>query len=199
MSTDEREDSNHEDTPAPSEDAPQVEDAYAPDESTAEEVLEDEPELLDPALRSLEAEPTEADVPDESAAPSPPHVTADTPEKDDAGDTDAIADEPEGSAESVTTVPADLDDEVSPRRVAVELKRVEVEVRELLEGLDGRRKRKLTGTRRWRELEEDILSWHYSGRFDEETLGRLRRLIARRHYLFRRLQFLAGTRPVWNT
>jgi hypothetical protein len=199
MSTDEREDSDRQDTPAPSEDTPQVEDAYAPDESAAAEVLEDEPELLDPALRSLEAEPTEADLPDESAAPSPPHVTADAPEKDDAGDTDAIADEPEGSAESVATVPADLDDEVSPRRVAVELKRVEVEVRELLEGLDGRRKRKLTGTRRWRELEEDILSWHYSGRFDEETLARLRRLIARRHYLFRRLRFLAGTRPVWNT
>ena len=69
----------------------------------------------------------------------------------------------------------------------------------MLEGRDSRRKRKLGGTRRWMELEEDIIQWYYAGRFDEPTLQRLRELVSKRHYLFRRLRFIAGTRPTWNT
>ncbi len=83
--------------------------------------------------------------------------------------------------------------------VIVELKSVEAEVRRLVEERDPKRKRKLSGTHRWHELEEDIIGWRFSGRFDETTLRRVQELIARRHYLFRHLHFLAGTRPVWNS
>ena len=83
--------------------------------------------------------------------------------------------------------------------MALELKRIESEVRELLGERDSRRKRKLSGSRRWRELEEDILGWRFTGRFNEAALARLHRLIVRRDYLFRRLRYLAGTRPTWNT
>ena len=68
------------------------------------------------------------------------------------------------------------------------------------EGLnrDIKRKRKLSGTRRWLDLEEDVIAWRYAGRFDEDTLRRLQELIYRRHYLFRRLRYLTAARPVEN-
>ena len=104
---------------------------------------------------------------------------------------------------ATTTVHAeqagDWENELSAHRVAVELRRIESELRALLEERDPKRKRKLSGTSRWHELEDDILSWQFSGRFDDETLRRLRELIGRRHYLFHRLRFLASTRPTWNT
>ncbi len=90
-------------------------------------------------------------------------------------------------------------EEVSAQRVYLELKRVEDEVRALLELKDPVRKRKLGGTQRWRDLEDDILNWRFGGRFDEDTLAAARELIARRQHLFERLHFLAGTRPTWNT
>ncbi|MFH1107923.1 MAG: hypothetical protein V1790_01810 [Planctomycetota bacterium] len=93
----------------------------------------------------------------------------------------------------------DWANELSPHRVAVELRRIESEVRALLEERDPKRKRKLSGTSRWQELEEDIVSWRFSGRFNEDTLRRAQELIARRHHLFNRLRFLASTRPTWNS
>ena len=89
--------------------------------------------------------------------------------------------------------------ELSTQRVAIERRRVEGQVRKLLEERDPKRKRKLAGTHRWHELEEDILSWRFSGRFDETVLQRLSELIARRHFLSRHLKFLASTRPTWNS
>ncbi len=79
------------------------------------------------------------------------------------------------------------------------LKRIETEVRGLLEGVDGKRKRKLSGSRRWRELEEDLLSWQHTSRIDAPAHKRMLELVARRDYLFRRLVFLSRTRQVWNS
>jgi hypothetical protein len=93
----------------------------------------------------------------------------------------------------------DTNTETSSHSIMVELKRIEDEVRRILEIKDPKRKRKLTGTRRWLELEEDLVAWRFSERMDEASIARLRQLVARRHSLFGRLRFLAGTRPTWNT
>ncbi len=181
---------------ARSDDAPLIEDGYTLEPSGEQEVAEDDPDLLDPSTRSLEA----AQVDAEDDVAEPPSAAAEAIETDDAGDADGILDEP-----VVAEVPAEpladarLGHEVVAHRIAVQLKRVEVEVRKLLEGRDSKRKRKLSGTRRWHELEEDIIAWRYSGRFDEALLIKLTALVARRHYLFRSLRFATGTRPRWNT
>ncbi|UCC30511.1 MAG: hypothetical protein JSU86_20220 [Phycisphaerales bacterium] len=175
-------------------DLPAIEDAYSPDESPEQVVDEDDLQLLDPAIRALEGDDADevlATPSTEAAAPA---------DSNDTSDTDAIVAEPEAPAETTETPkPPNWACEVSAHKIVVELKRVEAEVRKLLEGRDPKRKRKLGGTRRWLELEEDILSWRYGGRIDEDTLRRLQDLITRRHHLFRRLRFLAGTRPTWNT
>ena len=88
---------------------------------------------------------------------------------------------------------------MSFHKIVVELNRVESEVRRLLDGRDTKRKRKLSGTRRWLELEEDIIGWRHSGKMDDSMIQQVQQLVARRHYLFRRLSFVAGTRPTWNT
>jgi hypothetical protein len=88
---------------------------------------------------------------------------------------------------------------MSAHRIAVELKRIEAEVRAIVADRDPKRKRRLAGTRRWQEFEDDVLSWRGAGRFDDAALDRLQQLIARRHYLFRHLTFVASTRPTWNT
>lgn len=199
MSPDDQEASDRQDMPPPSDDEPEVEDAYAPEESGDEPAFEEEPDLLDSASRLFEGEPAESDDSRELPAPASVRMAHDAQEKEDAGDTDSITDEPETAADLATATPPQWDKEVSARRVVIELKRVETEIRELLENRDSKRKRKLTGTRRWLELEEDIVSWRFTGRFDEETLARLRQLVTRRHYLFTRLRFLAGTRSTWNT
>jgi len=89
--------------------------------------------------------------------------------------------------------------EMSAHRIAVELKHVETRIRELLSDRDSRRKRKLAGTYRWHELEEDIIAWRAERRFDSDTLEELHRLTCRRHYLFNQLRFAASTRPTWNS
>ena len=121
--------------------------------------------------------------------------------EDTDGDAAQIVESPEPHGEHAPVDRALIDwaSECSPRTVAVELKRVEEHVRQLLEDRDSRRKRKLAGSRRWAELHEDILSWRHAGRMDEQVLRDLERLVSRRHYLFRRLSYLAGTRPTWNS
>ena len=88
---------------------------------------------------------------------------------------------------------------MSAHRIAVELKRVETRVRELLSDRDSRRKRKLAGTYRWYELAEDIVIWRANRRIDGTTLDELHRLVCRRHFLFTQLRFAASTRPTWNS
>lgn len=85
------------------------------------------------------------------------------------------------------------------RQVAVELRRVEMEIRELLENCDNKRKRKYEGTRRWLELMEDLVAMRYTGPADEATLARVSALVARRMYLFNMLNFIVATRHRWNT
>lgn len=183
----------------PSDEIPPVEDASEPDEPMPEVVPDDESEPPDPAARALEGAVSEADEEEESAArQKAARVTADSD-----SDTDAVTDGPEDStsqsSEAKPEQERDLEYEVSAHNVVVELKRVEQEVRQLLEDRDTRRKRKLSGTYRWRELEDDIRGWRSGGRFDETSLDRLCSLVNRRHYLFKRLRFLAATRPTWNS
>ena len=185
----------------PPEDTPAIEDAYEPAAGTGEPAPEDEPDLLGSEARRLEADSAEGDGAGEPDAGAQDGAVP-SPEGEMDGDDDAasIPDEPAASAgEGASHAASDWGRENSAHSVAVELKRIEIEVRELLEGRDVKRKRKLSGSRRWQELEDDIIRWRYSGRFDEETLARLRHLIARRDHLFTRLRFLAGTRPVWNS
>jgi len=94
---------------------------------------------------------------------------------------------------------ADWANELSVKRIAIELSHIEEEVRSSLAGRDPKRNRKLSGTRRWLELEEDIGALLYRGRIEESVLEKLRLLVSRRHHLFRRLKFLTGTRPTWNS
>lgn len=89
--------------------------------------------------------------------------------------------------------------EFSGHKIAIELARIEAEVRKILDERDPKRKRKLISTRRWQELEEDIIAMKYSGRMDEGTLRELTRLVMQRHFLFGHLRFVAATRPTWNT
>jgi hypothetical protein len=186
--------SNQSGSRPPSEDLPAIEDAYSPDESSEQVVDEDDLQLLGPAIRALEG-----DDADEVVA-TPAVEAAAAADSNDTSDTDAIVAEPEALAETAEAPkPLNWANEVSAHKIVVELKRVEAEVRKLLEGRDPKRKRKLGGTRRWLELEEDLLSWRYGGRVDEATVSQLQDLITRRHHLFQRLRFLAGTRPTWNT
>jgi len=188
----------------PGDDAPPIEDAYQADDaaSTAQEqwhpVEEDDPSLLGRSSRALESAEV-LGVGDSELS----NLSRLSPSAADAEVASDMAAGPTESAAATTVIHAeqtgDWEHELSAHRVAVELRRIESEVRELLEERDPKRKRKLSGTHRWNELEDDIISWRFSGRFDEETLRRLQELIGRRHYLFHRLRFLASTRPTWNT
>lgn len=89
--------------------------------------------------------------------------------------------------------------EFSGHQIAVELSRIESEVRKLLDERDPRRKRKITGTRRWQELEEDVIAMKFTGRIDENVLREITRLVSYRHFLFGQLRFVASTRSTWNT
>jgi hypothetical protein len=181
---------------APSNDLPAIEDAYAPDESGGQAVADDEPNLADMAIPVLESGLEEGGV--ESEAPNTEGPG--TEESDDTSDTGGVATEPETDTDaSGPAKPWTWEGEASAHKIVVELKRIEAEVRGLLETRDSKRKRKLGGTRRWMELTDDIIAWRYTGRMDEATLRHLEDLINRRHHLFRRLRFLAGTRPTWNS
>lgn len=178
-------------------DLPPIEDAYASDEDAEQPPEEDDSQLLDAAARALEAGSDEDIAAEESPPQTAASATAERDESSDTGDLDTneVARDDEVAAPKEANWAA----ESSAHRLIVELKRIEGEVRDLLADRDPKRKRKLAGTRRWLELEEDLIAWRYSDRFDVETLRRLNELVARRHHLFRRLRFLAATRPTWNT
>ena len=174
------------------EDIPEIEDSNAPNAADApieESVAEDDPELLDAATRTL-------DVVDdtEDGASSDGQVVSAASLADDSSDTDSIVDDAKPAVD-VKERAANWSHERSAHRIAIELKHVEAEVRRLLENNDSRRKRRLAGTRRWLELEEDIIAWRFSGRPDEDTLAQVSALIAKRHYLFKQLEFLTTDRP----
>ena len=186
------------------EEAPPIEDAFQADETafTAQEqwhpVEEDDPSLLDRGSRALEGAVVEGGG--DSVLEGLSTLSS------SGADAEIANDKAAGPTESTpaTTVvhleqTGDWENELSAHRVAVEIRRIESEVRAMIDERDPKRKRKLSGTHRWHELEDDLLSWRFSGRFEEETLRRLRELIGRRHYLFHRLRFLASTRPTWNT
>ena len=176
------------------EETPPLDDAT--DEPPVPEVTpEDDPEPLTRAARSF----------DEGAAtaePSLPHPVEDRLiHPDDTSDVGEFEDEgPELSEEEWRARSrARWDVEPEIQHISSELRAIEAEVRSLFEGRDPKRKRKFAGTRRWLELEEDVIALKYSGRFSEESLVTVQRLAVRRHYLYHRLRFLCSTRPTWNS
>ncbi len=195
MTAENQDNTEHSETSGPDNDLPLIEDASTVDEPV-EDVVEDDPESLDGAARAFESDAADDGEQEAPALEAEARVVS----RDDTSDTDAIADDekptPVGEAKPENQ---NWSDEVSAQKIAVELKHIETEVRQRLDGRDTRRKRKLGGSRRWRELEEDIIAWRFSGKIDDPTLKRLHELIGRRHFLFNRLSFLAGTRPTWNS
>lgn len=185
--------------PNETEQAPQIEDAYEPEKIADGAPEEDAPELLSGLSRVLQDQPEDTENVD-AAAIEASKAAALVAQRDDASDTEAISDgTDDGSDVQSLEMDADWESELSAHKVVVFLKRIETEVRSLLEGVDDKRKRKLSGSRRWRELEEDLISWQHLSRIDQAVLKRLMQLVARRDYLFRRLIFLSGTRQVWNS
>ena len=196
MSDGEESPADRQDAPHVPDDAPPIEDAYAATTPPDETLDEDDPELLSSSARSLETDESEP----EELASAADGRTASGADQDDLGDAVSVTEEAEPEVVSAERPQQQqLAHELSAHRTAVELKRVEAEVRTLLDTCDSKRKRKLSGSRRWRELEEEILTWRYSGRVDDRTLARLQQLIARRHHLFQRLRYFSATRSGWNT
>jgi len=189
---------------SPGDEIPPIEDAYRADDAASiapeqwHPVEEDDPSLLDRGSRALEG--AVAEVGGDLGSQDLSRLS---PAGADAEIASVMAAGPPESAAATTAVhveqTGDWEHELSAHRVAVELRRIESDVRAIIEERDPKRKRKLSGTHRWHELEDDIISWRFNGRFDEDSLRRLHELIGRRHYLFHRLHFLASTRPTWNT
>jgi hypothetical protein len=183
---------SEDDQPAPEpQDAQGEESAESPDASSAEAALvKPAPPREHRHVPVIKSTRPPADAAGEAAAKA-------KTQWDESTDTGAIADvvpeEPREEAE------ADWDNEMSVKRISIELSRIEKQVRDLLGDQDPKRKRKLAGTRRWLELEDDIRDLLHSGRINNEVIRQLHQLVIRRHRLFRRLHFLTGTRPTWNT
>lgn len=211
MTTEETQNENHDhqpDSPPDSlEETTPVDVVNNEGEKEAPDVVENDTEVLSSVTNST---PTDSSVPTAGSSPTeenseqqnpPQHVdTSASASDNDMNDADSIPDENDTPA----TTPPDpslrnWSNEKSTRAIAIELKHIETEVRERLEDRDTKRKRKLAGSRRWQELEEDLISWKFSGRVNEDTIQQLQRLVARRNYLFTRLRFLASTRPTWNS
>ncbi len=198
-------DNQHEDESrddkSPVDDLPPIEDASTPEEPSNGVVPEDDPQSLGAAARAPAGSDECPDEEDAGASDRPGNIPeVALPDVDDTSDAGTVRAEPgdhPGSDEPNENT--DWGSELSAHRIVVELKRIEAQVLEMLEGRDSKRKRKLSGTRRWNNLEEDLIAWHHTARFDKQTLARLRELITKRHYLFGRLRFLAGTRPTWNS
>ncbi len=183
-----------------SEPLPEIEDANIMEPVSEAQVEEDDPQLLDSASRSIESDLDGVDQSEDVDIEAVEKRTREAANKDDTSDTDAVIDEaPPDAVTDQPSIKVALDRQQTARPLIVELKRIESDVRELLQGRDNKRKRKLGGTRRWLELEEDLVAWRFGNRFDEATLARLRELVRRRHHLFNHLQFIAGTRPTWNS
>lgn len=175
----------------PAEESPAIEDAHAPNGAGGQGVGEDDPQLLDGASRSLDREGSSSGDDPVTSVATDTDDTSDATVSDDDKD---VAPEDDGEPR-----PANWDRETSARKLIVELNRIEAEVREILETCDTRRKRKLGGTRRWHELEEDLIAWRYGHKIDDTLRRRLHELVAQRHHLFNRLRFIASTRPTWNS
>lgn len=172
----------------------------------------DQDDLLDPA--PLDAAGTPAFDPSVEARemdldratrfadehPEPPLLPPSSAELPDEGQGDAsmILEPPQGPAEPMA-VTMRWDAYASAHHIGIELKHLEDTIRDLLEPIDPRRKRKFSGTRRWHELEDDLRAMRFSGRVPETTIAQILQLVAKRHTLYRRLSFLSSTRPTWNT
>lgn len=191
-------------SPPPDDDLKETvsESASEPDtqpDDTPNEISEDDPQLLGSGTRILDDADSGSDT---SPIRAEPNDKADRIAADGDGTSDAgsIQDEPVDSsatserADSRAWIAQDL-----AHNVALELKRIETEVRSLLQDRDPQRKRKLAGSKRWLDLEDDLIQWRFAGRIDEPTLRRLQEMVSYRHHLFRQLRFLAFTRPVWNS
>lgn len=159
-----------------------------------------EPKVI-PETKEEKTQPIAKKVPETGSAGTnqpQPNRAAST---DDSTDVGTLSEEPVGAP--TPPVPqrraGDWQAEMSARRIAIELRKIETHIRELLQDRDLRRRRKLAGTYRWRELEDDLNELRTSRRVDPDTINEIQRLVYRRHFLFTQLRFAAATRPTWNT
>lgn len=185
-------------------DLPLVEDAAEFNPPAEEAIIEDpvEEARLDAGARSLDDLGVETDPVVPKSVSSDARTQLASGLDDDTSDMGRISDAgevPSGPSTPGRFRKGDWESSLSAHHVGVELKRIETEVRAILEDRDPKRKRKLNGTHRWHELEDDLLSLRFTGRIDEDSIRRLLDLIYQRHHLFRHLRFLASTRPTWNT
>lgn len=86
-----------------------------------------------------------------------------------------------------------------PRAIASELHHIEKEIRLLLEPFDIKKKRRVDGTRRCLELEEDLIQMRHASRSNDSAIRKILALLARRQRLFQTLRFVVTTRHGWNT
>lgn len=152
------------------------------------EAMEDESPIVQPSLAD---EADSSTVEDLQLAP----VAQTDVREESSGDLSGVAPLPS----SGQTNPVLREYEKDVHDTIVELRRIESDIRTIMQDRDPVRKRKFTGTAKWHELEDDLIKWRFSGRFEEETLRRVQEMIGRRHYLFRHLKYLSSTRPVWNS
>lgn len=186
-------------SPGSEDEVPAIEDAYEAEAIAEAAPPEDDPAMLDTAARRLDGDNGEAAGMVSSEDPAV-HLRSEEDVSDAAGiDEDPLRSLDEGARTDEERLSPIRTLELASHRIGVELKRIESRVRELLEGRDSKRKRRLSGTARWLELQEDVLALRYSGRVDETALAEVSQLIARRQYLFTQLRFLSSTRPAWNT
>lgn len=162
------------------------EEAGSPEEEARAAALSIEVRAIDGS--DYEAAPEGSDAPPSVEASDAPIAAA-----QNLGRTDAVV------PESRRFRRGEWQHEFSGPRIGIELARIEAACRSILDERDPKRKRKFTGTRRWHELEEDIIGLKFTGRIPEDQLRELSRLIARRHFLFAQLRFVASTRATWNT
>ena len=174
--------------------------ADPPDE--APNVTDDAPT---PDVEGFRAEQADHDA-GPSATAQAPSTTADHAEIEESSTVESVApaepsepSEPSPEQPSEQTQRKTHDLQAETHALAVELTRIEKTVRERLEGVDPRRRRKLEGTRRWHELQEDMMALQHTSNMDEKVIREVLALCAKRHQLFQRLNFLVATRPTWNT
>ncbi|MEE9293956.1 MAG: hypothetical protein V3W34_03185 [Phycisphaerae bacterium] len=85
------------------------------------------------------------------------------------------------------------------KTITRKLEAIVTQTEDLLQSLPGRRKFSLQFRRGWLELQAELVSTRLAKHLSRQNLEQLRACCTRWLHLFRQLEFVASTRPVWNT
>ena len=80
-----------------------------------------------------------------------------------------------------------------------DLESIVAETREFIERAHVRRKYDLHNPGDWLSLQEDLHTDRFANSLDAQSIARLQSCCVRWLHRYRRLRFIAATRPVWNT